>query len=322
MVDFVLGALIVALVVRGWMRGFVREAISLAVLLVGLFVAFRLSTPGGSLIESMAGTSADGSRLAAGLVIFLLISAGAAVISSFVHRGIYVLPGLPTVNRAAGAGLAVLFGVLAVTIVLSVASVLALPSFIADPVADSAIASRLTDPAGSVQKVVGFISGDRVMEQVLKLQDAVGDRRLVAGDAVVFLPAAEESELKTAEKQAQKSRDLVERERATADVDSLSPSKLLDQMALDYAHAVYETGRFSNETAAGDTIEDRLRAADIPFSAAAQVMVLATSPKSAHEGLMEDQDTATVIVEPVYRRIGIGVVKGPLGSVVVQIFTG
>ena len=69
MLDFVLGALLVALAVRGWMRGFVRESVSLIVLVVGLFFAFRLSTPGGAVIESLAGTSTDASRLAAGIVI-------------------------------------------------------------------------------------------------------------------------------------------------------------------------------------------------------------------------------------------------------------
>lgn len=317
-----LGALIVALGVRGWMRGLIRETISLLVLVVGLFVAFRLSTPGGVLVESLAGTSSDASRLAAGLVIFLLISAGAAVISSFLHRGIRVMPGLPTINRAAGAGLAIIAGIMAVTIVLSVAGVLPLPGAMATTVEKSAIASRLVDPSGPVQNVVGVISGDRVMEQVLKLQDAIGDRRLVANNAVVFIPASEPAELKVADRQVERMRELVERERAGAEADSLAPSELLDQLAADYAMAVYETGRFSNVTAAGDTVESRLRAAGLPFTKATQVMVLAVSPKSAHEGSMMDESTAAAIVDPAFRRHGVGVVKGPLGSITVQIFTG
>ena len=320
--DFVLGALIVALAVRGWMRGFVRESISFAVLVVGLFVAFRLSTPGGTLIESLAGTSTDASRLAAGLVIFLLISASAAIVSSFLHRGIRVLPGLPTVNRAAGAGLAVLLGVVAVTIVLSIAGVLSLPSAVASPVEESALASRLVDPAGPVQDAVGVISGDRVMEHVLKLQDAVGDRRLVAGNSVVFIPEAEEAELDASEKQASAARDLVERERAAVGVGSLEPSAPLDQLALDYAVAVYETGRFSNITAAGDSVEERLEAGGFPVTVATQTMVLASSPKSAHEGLMSDEASRAIVEDETYRRIGVGAVNGPLGWIIVQIFTG
>jgi uncharacterized membrane protein required for colicin V production len=322
LVDFVLGALIVALAVRGWMRGFVRESISFAVLVVGLLVAFRLSTPGGLLFESLAGTSADGSRLAAGLVIFLLISATAGIVSSFLHRGIRVMPGLPTVNRLAGAGLAVLLGVVAVTLILSVAGVLSLPSAVASPVAESALATRLVDPAGPVQDAVGVISGDRVMEHVLKLQDAVGERRLVADDGVVFIPASDEGDLDPSDEKNAAIRDLVERERAAAGAGSLQPSPPLDQLALDYAVAVYRTGRFSNVTAAGDSIDDRLVATGFPVTTADQTMVLASSPKSAHEGLMADDETTLIVVNDRYRRIGVGAVNGPLGWIIVTVYTG
>jgi uncharacterized protein YkwD len=321
-VDFLLGALIVALAVRGWMRGFVRESISFLVLVVGLVVAFRLSTPGGSLVESLAGTSADGSRLAAGMVIFLLISASAAVISSFLHRGIRVMPGLPTINRVGGAGLAVLLGIIAVTIALSVAGVLSLPSAVASPVAESAIAARLVDPAGPVQSAVGVISGDRVMENVLKLQDAVGERRLVADDGVVFIPAAEEADVDAATEKAAEMHDYLERERAAVGVGSLEPSAPLDQLALDYAFAVYETGRFSNVTAAGDRVADRFEALGVPITAAAQTMALASSPKSAHEGVMADEEATSIVVDDTYRRVGVGAVKGPVGWIIVQVFAG
>ena len=53
MLDFVLGAILVALAVRGWMRGFAREAIGLAVILAGLVFAFRLSTPVGAVVEAV-----------------------------------------------------------------------------------------------------------------------------------------------------------------------------------------------------------------------------------------------------------------------------
>ena len=322
MIDLLLITVIVALAVRGWMRGLVRESISLAVLVVGLVLAFRLSTPGGAMIESLAGTTTDASRLVAGLVIFLLISATAAVISAVLHRGIRVMPGLPTINRAAGASLAVVAGVVIITMILSVAGVLSLPPALAEPVDDSTIASSLVDPVGPAQGVVGVISGDRVMEHVLRLQDAIGERRLVAGNGLVTIPASDVDDLQVADKHAAKVRELIERQRAMAQVDSLEPSKLLDDVAVAYALSVYESGRFSNIGATGDAIDDRLVAADVPVTSSAQIMVLATSPKSALEAAMGDERTASVVVDPSARRLGVGVVNGPLGLLVVQIYTG
>lgn len=232
------------------------------------------------------------------------------------------MPGLPTINRVAGAGLAVLLGIIVVTITLSVAGVLSLPSAVASPVAESTIAARLVDPAGPVQGAVGVISGDRVMENVLKLQDAVGERRLVADDGVVFIPAAAETDVDPSEEKAAEIRTRLERERAGAGVGSLEPSASLDQLALGYAIAVYETGRFSNVTAAGDSVADRLEAAGVPVIAAAQTMALASSPKSAHEGVMADEEASSIVVDDIYRRVGVGAVKGPLGWIIVQVFAG
>ena len=54
MLDLVLGALLVGLGIRGWMRGLVKEVISLAVLVVGTILAFRLSTPLGRVLAAMS----------------------------------------------------------------------------------------------------------------------------------------------------------------------------------------------------------------------------------------------------------------------------
>jgi hypothetical protein len=51
-------------------------------------------------------------------------------------------------------------------------------------------------------------------------------------------------------------------------------------------------------------------------------MVLASSPKSAHEGLMSDEDAAVIVVDVAYRRIGVGAVHGPFGWIIVQVYAG
>ena len=97
MLDLILGALLVGLAVRGWWRGLLREAIGLGVIVVGMVVSFRLSTPVGDVVESLAGVSPEIARLIGGVVIFLLIAVGAALISRVLHKGLRFVPGLPTV---------------------------------------------------------------------------------------------------------------------------------------------------------------------------------------------------------------------------------
>jgi uncharacterized membrane protein required for colicin V production len=53
MLDFVLGAALAGLAVRGWIRGFVREILDLVGLVLGIWVAFTLSQPLGSMSHPM-----------------------------------------------------------------------------------------------------------------------------------------------------------------------------------------------------------------------------------------------------------------------------
>ena len=74
MTDFLLAAAFIGLLIRGWMRGLVRELVGLAVIVGGIFLAFRLSAPAGAVVSAMTGTGADVSRFIGGIVVFLLIS--------------------------------------------------------------------------------------------------------------------------------------------------------------------------------------------------------------------------------------------------------
>ena len=143
MLDLILGALLVGLAIRGWMRGLVKEIISLTVLVVGTIAAFRLSTPVGRIFANMSGASPDASRYVAGIAIFFGVAIGAAIISRVLHLGIRFLPGVSTLNRAAGAALSLIALTLLVTLAVSAATVVTLPEGMQEQLDDSAVAATL-----------------------------------------------------------------------------------------------------------------------------------------------------------------------------------
>ena len=57
MLDLLLLAILGLLFFRGWLRGLIREAVSLAVIVVGTFLALRLNGAVGGIIEGMLGFS-------------------------------------------------------------------------------------------------------------------------------------------------------------------------------------------------------------------------------------------------------------------------
>ncbi len=322
MLDFLLGAVIVALAIRGWWRGLVREAVALTVLVVGLILSFRLSTPAGDVVESLAGVSSDVGRLIAGVVIFLAISIGAAVASRILHKGIRIVPGLPTLNRAAGAGFSMVAAIAVATLALSLLSVVSPPDVIAKQIEESSFAGYLTDPEEVPQKAMGVVSGDRVLERLLSLGEITGTRRVVGDDGIVLLRPTAMDRVHLDHEAESGVLEMVNRRRVAAGADPLVMSEPLSKLARAHAEDVYTSGRFAKASSDGTSFGERLSQAAIPVVAADQVMALAVSAEAAQEALFGDDAKSAILTDPVYRRVGIAVAKGPLGVIVVEVVAG
>ena len=322
MLDFALGAVIVALAIRGWWRGLLREAIALGVMVAGLILSFRLSTPVGDVVESVAGVSPEAGRLIAGVVIFVAISVGAGIASAILHKGLRFVPGVPTLNRAAGAGFSVVATIAVATLVLSLLALVSPPDAVARQIDGSALAGYLTDPDKTPQKVMGFMSGDRVLERLLSLRELTGTRRLVGDGEAVTLDSIPRADIDVDVAAEAGVLEMLNRERDAAGVDLVVASEPLAEVARGYAVDVYTSGHFSNESRDGITVTERLAAADIPVVAADQVISLAVTAEAAQEALFGDEQQASVLTGADFRRVGIGIAKGPLGVVLVEVLAG
>lgn len=318
MLDFLLGAVIVALAIRGWWRGLLREVIALGIVVFGLVIAFRLSTPVGDAIESLAGVSPEVGRFIAGLLIFLMVSVGGAIAAAILHKGMKVVPGLPTANRLAGSALAVVVVVALATVALSLLTVASPPQAIADEVEGSAIAGYLTDPGQPPQKVLGVVSGDRSLERLLNLADNIGTRRVVDEGTTVLLAPASPDDLEFDEEATGRLLDTVNRARDRSGGDPLAESDALTSLARAHAIDVYTSGRFGRDGSDGTPFEDRVQRLEIPIGDSDQVMALALTAKAAQEALLDD-DQSSSLLDPDFRRIGVAALKGPLGVLVVEV---
>ena len=319
MLDLILGALLVGLAIRGWMRGLVKEIISLTVLVVGTIAAFRLSTPVGRIFANMSGASPAASRYVAGIAIFFGVAIGAAIISRVLHLGIRFLPGVSTLNRAAGAALSLIALTLLVTLAVSAATVVTLPEGMQEQLDDSAVAATLIEPDGVPQRVLSFLSGDRVVEISLRIRNLTGSERAVAtADAPLSIPAADTDDLDRLPAAEKTAFDLLNRERISADVDPVLRSPGLDRIAFDLALAGYVEGHVA--VLAESELRALLNDAGMPAIQQAQLVVLAASPEGAHAALVDQM--ADTMVRDGYTRAGIAIVQGPVGLVVVELMSG
>lgn len=319
MLDVVLGGLLVVLGIRGWMRGLVKEVISLAVLVIGTVAAFRLSTPLGRVFADMSGASPDASRYVAGIVIFFVIAIAAAIVSRVLHLGMRILPGVSTVNRLAGAGLSLLTFALVVTIVVSMATVVELPEAAADELDNSSVAAAIVDPDGLPQRTLGLLSGDRIVEISLRIQELTGRQRAVAmpNDPIELeaTPVAELERLPDAEETIF---SLLNRERVAADVEPLQRSSGLNQVAYDRAVGGYNDGLVG--VLSDEELRLELNEEGMPSTKRAEFVVLATSPEGAHEALTSRVEES--MTNATFSRVGVAVIRGPVGLLIVEVLSG
>ncbi len=322
MIDFVLGLSFASLALRGWVRGFARELMDLVGLILGLALAFRLSEPAGAVVESWTNASPEMSRFIGGFAIFLVVGVLASLGARLLHRFLSI-PGLALSNRLLGAALALAWGVFLGVLVLSLAKVLPLPAQLAEPLSESKVAAFLIDPDGVPERVFQTVAGDRVLTSLLNLEDLVGGKQVILEEGETLeIPAADPADLSPDPASAKEIFELVNRSRVEADLDPLSWSDALAEVAQSYARQMYLGGFFSHTSPDGEQVQDRVQSAGITYRVVGENLALAATPRTVHEGLMSSPGHRANILRPGFTRVGIGVIEGPLGLMVVEVFTG
>ncbi len=321
MIDFVLGLTLAGLAVRGWSRGFAREAMDLVGVVAGLLLAFRLGAPLGDELVARFGIAPEAGRIVAAVVIFLLVGAAAAVGAHFLSKAL-TLPGLSLGNRVLGVGIALASGVFLLLLLVSLARVASLPDQVEGVIDDSRVVGAVAAPESVTSRWFHALAGDRVVEAVTNLEREVGERRVVLEEGErASIPAAEPSELTASFQESRDVYDLVNRARLDAGRDPLAWSPSLAKVARAHAGEMYRRGYFSHRSPVTGSPLDRVLDAGIVIGRVGENLALAATPVAAHQGLMESDGHRRNLLATSWTTVGVGVVDGPLGLMVVEVFS-
>jgi membrane protein required for colicin V production len=305
MIDFIVLALVVSLVVRGWVRGLVREAIDIGTLIIGALLAFRLAPTAGRLLSDLTDLSPEPARVIGGVVLFIAITVGATILGSVIHRSIKHLPGLTTLNRIGGAALGVVYAVVLVVVAATLLSAAPMSSAVADEVDQSAVIAFVVEPDSVAQDVIGLLSGDRALQSMIWIRGAVDGWTIDPRVTDVTLPGMDiESGVHASSGTALFLFEEINRDRSEAGLNPLTWSESMSLVAVTRAFDVYRSGSFE----AASPIADRLSVVDISGSASDEYLLLAPTP----DGLAEAANTGEG-----FTAVGVGVVDGPLGLMAV-----
>jgi uncharacterized membrane protein required for colicin V production len=321
MIDFVLGLTLAGLALRGWFRGFAREAMDLVGVVVGLLLAFRLGAPLGDELVDRFGIAPEAGRIIAAVVIFLLVGAASAVGAHFLSKAL-TLPGLSLGNRILGVGVAVATGLFLLLLLVSLARVASLPDPVDGVIDESRVVGAVAAPESVPSRWFHALAGDRVVEAVTNLEREVGERRVVLEEGErAAIPAAEATELSASIPEARQVYDLVNHARLEADRDPLAWSPSLAKVARAHAGEMYLRGYFSHRSPVTGTPLDRVLDAGIVVGRVGENLALAATPIAVHQGLMDSDGHRRNLLAGTWTRVGIGVVDGPLGLMVVEVFS-
>ncbi len=244
------------------------------------------------------------------------------MVAHYVGR-VMKMPGLNLSNRLGGSVLAFGWGWVLATVVISVASVAPLPVEWQDRLEESDLTAMLTNEEQPAQLAIKKFTGDRTLQSALNFDRLIGDERVVLdpGETYEIEPAAPEEIFRQREDE-RVIFDLVNIARRDAGVSTLEWNERLAEVAAAYGRDMAERGYFGHISPEGESVGDRVQAAGVPSRIVGENLALAADAIQVHEGLMDSPSHRENILRPQFRRVGIGVVDGPTGLMVVQVFSG
>lgn len=308
------GGAVVAAMVRGYRRGASRELIAVLSWLFGIPIAFRIGGPlGATLLDGVAPFAA---RMIGGFAILLAIT----LLAALAQRGLLGKGGaLDDADRLGGLLVGLLGGALTVGFSAILLGAATIQTGIGRAAADSIVVRTLAAPDGMGLRVFDAATGQSVVSELIAF-----NQRYPAGalldDGYRSLPSADAAEIARDDQAAVAVFDLVNEARRAAGAEPLEWWSPLADVGADYAEELALFGFFSHDSPRSGDVGDRLTAAGISFRGAGENLALAPNVGAVHRGLMNSDGHRANILRREFTHIGIGVVRTPLGLMVVQVF--
>lgn len=318
MLDFVLGIILAGLLVRGWMRGLVREVLDLVGLVVGLWIAFRLSRPLGEYLTERFTVSPEVARVGAGITLFVLFGVAMTIAARYLSR-VMTLPGLNLVNRLGGSAIAAAWGVALVLVIVGVARALPVPESWREGLDGSAVVRVIAGPEAVPRALLAQLAGDDAIGAMGSLQALFGSNRAVPEEGqVLTFPAALPDEVRQVRDEAERLVEEMNRRRAGLGLTPLRASTTMAGLAESKAEEAYTSGelRLSPDCRAD------LEGVGARVARCSDAMALAATASGALHGIGDSEHGEAALSEPGFDRVGVAVVDGPTGRLVVVYLAG
>lgn len=311
---------IVFFVINGWKKGFLLQFFYLMVLLISIALSFRYSDQVGSYISSWFNSNIQLSEIFGGVLIFITVLTVSSFFQNFLANN---KKQRDVGNKILGGFVSLLVSNLILTLIFTITSIISVPQFFEDTIENSNLVSFYTDTSGTPQQALELITGTDLIKVVSRIKDLTGKSSVVVGEqGCIEIPKYSLSNLSNNNEQKDELYALLLTERSNQNLAPLELSEKLSNIALNYAYVMYQDGFWCHKNPKnGELVGDRLSKQGFPYIDIGENLALSSSVRSGHISLMNSESHKNTILDNEFKRVGIGIVSGPLGLIIVQIFS-
>ena len=311
---------IVFFVINGWKKGFLLQFFYLMVLLISIALSFRYSDQVGSYISSWFNSNIQLSEIFGGVLIFITVLTVSSFFQNFLANN---QKQRDVGNKLLGGFVSLLVSNLILTLIFTITSIISVPQFFEDTLENSNLVSFYTDTSGTPQQALELITGTDLIKVVSRIKDLTGKSSVVVGEqGCIEIPKYSLSNLSNNNEQKDELYELLLTERSNQNLAPLELSEKLSNIALNYAYTMYQDGFWCHKNPKnGELVGDRLSKQGFPYIDIGENLALSSSVRSGHISLMNSESHKNTILDNEFKRVGIGIVSGPLGLIIVQIFS-
>jgi uncharacterized protein YkwD/uncharacterized membrane protein required for colicin V production len=175
-------------------------------------------------------------------------------------------------------------------------------AFVRESMQDSQLATELVERTAVLDRVAREVIGEPISETLtlLTVRPENGER-VPLNFRIENPPIDEPSEARMLE--------LLNQERIRAGLPALVRDPAIDEVARAHSIDMLERGYFAHEAPDGRTPFDRMRDGNVQFTTAGENLALAPTVALAHQGLMDSPGHRANILQPAFRRVGIGAAR-------------
>jgi len=311
---------IIFFIIYGWKKGFLLQFFYLMVLLISIALSFRYSYQVGSYISSWFNSNIQLSEIFGGVLIFITVLTVSSFFQNFIDNN---QKQRDVGNKLLGGFVSILVSNLILTLIFTVTSIISVPQFLEDTIENSNLISFYTDTSGTPQQALELITGTDLIKVVSRIKDLTGKSSVVVSEqGCIEIPKYSLSNLSNNNDQKDDLYALLLIERSNQNLVPLELSEILSEIALSYAYEMYQNGFWCHKNPKnGELVGDRLSKKGFPYIDIGENLALSSSVRSGHISLMNSESHKNTILDNEFKRVGIGIVSGPLGLIIVQIFS-